>query len=224
MGRKIFVSYKYADALVQPLPGLLRTTARHYVDHLQAYLDADDHINKGEQDGQSLRDFADATIASRLRDKIYDSSLTIVLASKGMRSLGPESDQWMPWEISYSLRSKTRDGRTSGPNALIALVLPDEAGSYSHVIVDDSCPHCHCRTVLAENTFGILARNTFNAKAPRYLECARHEGGGRVFQGDHSYVQFVKWRDFMGGSETYLQNAYIAQDAIDSYNIAVNVG
>ena len=224
MGRKIFVSYKYGDQLVQPLADHPRdTTARHYVTLLQEQLDREDHINKGEQDGQSLVDFADATIESKLRDRIYDSSLTTVLISPGMKSAMPEADQWIPWEISYSLRNKTRDGRTSGPNALLGIVLPDKSGGYSYFIEDNTCPHCNSRTIKTNTTFGILKANSFNIKTPEYVDCDNHAGGGKVYRGRASYIQYVKWQDFRAAPKTYLDGAYAAQAAIDSYTISTKV-
>jgi hypothetical protein len=57
-GRKILISYKYGDTNVQALPNFTGpyelTTARHYVDALQALLDYTDHINKGEKDEESI--------------------------------------------------------------------------------------------------------------------------------------------------------------------------
>ncbi|MGZ4009907.1 MAG: TIR domain-containing protein [Flavisolibacter sp.] len=114
MGRKVFVSYKYSDNQVMDLDIYeqslwgnfkVQTTVRHYVNKLSEILENDDHIYKGENDGESLANFSDDHIASKLRDKIFDSTITIVFVSKGMKNPWlPEKDQWMPWEISYSLK------------------------------------------------------------------------------------------------------------------------
>lgn len=69
MKRKVFVSYKYSDNKVLRIKGY-PTTARNYVDELSVILEKDNHIYKGENDGESLEHFKDATIGSKLADKI----------------------------------------------------------------------------------------------------------------------------------------------------------
>src|SRR3989338_3230307 len=143
MARKVFVSYKYGDSGVQHIPRIGETdptTARHYVDWLHNHLDANDHIIKGEDDGEDMSGFKDETIASKLRDKIYDSTVTVVLISKNMREVyTPEVDQWIPWEVVYSLREKTREDRTSGANGLLAVAIPDKIGSYAYIVNHYPC-------------------------------------------------------------------------------------
>ena len=132
MGRKVFVSYKYKDTNVRQIPNITlyehrRTRVRDYVDILQGLLEkVGQNINKGERDGEDMSVLEDSTIQSVLGDKIYDSTITLVLISPNMKDpLLPEIEQWIPWEISYSLREQSREGRTSKTNGVMAIVLPD---------------------------------------------------------------------------------------------------
>lgn len=88
MGKKIFVSYKYGDTNVAPLEGNTiwnPTKVRDYVDKLEDYFDATDDIYKGESDGEDLSMLSENAIWEKLKDRFYDSSVTIVMNSPEMR-------------------------------------------------------------------------------------------------------------------------------------------
>lgn len=231
MGRKIFVSYKYSDSLVQdlniyvtvnplgyPIKIKVPTTARHYVDKLTEILKDCDNIYKGENDNESMESLADSTIGSKLGDKIYDSSITIVLISKGMKSIFlPEKDQWIPWEISYSLKEQSRQGIHSKTNGVIAVVLPDESGNYEYYLTYDSI--CNCTTHNTPILFQILRENMFNQKQPEIRIC----NGKNVYQGDFSYIQSVKWTNFEKDPNLYIDKAVELRDKKEQYNLRKNV-
>lgn len=224
MPRKIFVSYKYGDSNVRALPAAGAfgvTTVRHYVDYLQAHLDANDHINKGENDGESLAGFKAEYIESKLRDKIFDSSVTVVLISPHMKdALVNEDDQWIPWEISYSLKEMTRDGRTSGTNAIIAVVLPDRAGSYQYFIRENTCVNCGSTTLMTDSLFEILRKNMFNRKTPKRTACGSHGLGNAPHTGDdHSYIYPVKWDTFIGNVNGHLGIATFLNENVDDFEL-----
>lgn len=223
MGRKVFISYKYGDRCVEALPGIDDTRVRDYVDVFQSLLDETDEINKGEADGEDLSDFQDDTIASKLRDKIYDSSITVLFISKMMQDSSPEKDQWIPWEVSYSLKEHSRGGRISHSNAVLAVVLPDTSGSYEYFIKEDTCPNCHCRTLMTPFLFQILRDNMFNIKKPEFTECDNHSGGSIPYKGYSSYIYSVKWSDFKHDVVKYLALAARINENIDDYEIVKQV-
>lgn len=134
MGKKVFVSYKYADSDVRPLSGKWSTTVRSYVDYFERGIDNwSSSIYKGEHDGEDLSQLSDDAIWGKLKNKIYDSTVTVLFISPGMRNFFEEDrDQWIPWEVAYSLREETRGGKTSQRNSLVCVVLPDRNGSYDY--------------------------------------------------------------------------------------------
>lgn len=205
MAKKIFISYKYSDTQVKSLSNnsyfFQRTTVRDYVTILQKQLEQQgDHINKGENDGESLAHFKDETIQSKLADKIYDSTVTIVLISKGMNELFTfEKDQWIPWEIAYSLRTKTRFGRTSKTNAVLAIKLPDEYNCYDY----------------DPKLFSIIKNNRNNRKynypssyQPHLLE---------------SYIFYANWGDFIKNINAYIDLSLEIWQNRDKYDIRKSI-
>ncbi len=218
MGKKIFVTYKYSDSLVQGLDGNYFSTARDYVDKLQDLLDDEDYIYKGENDNESLEDFKDETIETKLKNKIFDSTMTIVLISKGMKDYSrPETDQWIPWEISYSLKEMTRAGRTSKTNAVLAVVLPDENGSYEYYFTYN--PNCNSTTFHTDRLFKILRDNMFNIKNPDTRQCE----GSTIYNGYFSYIFCVKWNDFKEDIDKYIGIAFHIKENAKDYNISKSV-
>ena len=142
MGRKIFVSYKYTDFDVAPLGSVSSFTwPCHYVNYIQEEILSKDDIYKGEQSGEDISAWSENRIWEHLKAKIYDSSITIVLISPNMKERGRwEKSQWIPWEISYSLRETTRNDRTSHNNAILAVILPNKKGSYDYYDKDNLFP------------------------------------------------------------------------------------
>lgn len=241
MGYKIFVSYKYADSNVAELNsenGQTKSkgmsdensqcepfTARNYVDYLQNVKFSGDDFNKAENDGEDLSQFKKLTIQSKLRDKIWDSSITLVLISKGMKEKdSPEINQWIPWEVSYSLREPTREGTTSHANAILAIVLPDEDNSYDYfvqrkMVTDDQGKDHPFNSLNFKCTFEIIRKNMFNKIHPdiEYIK------GHALYSDDSSYIRYVRWEDFVENPDYYLELAKDSNAHIDDYNLVKKV-
>ncbi|MPM60824.1 hypothetical protein SDC9_107678 [bioreactor metagenome] len=136
MGNKIFISYKYWDSNVYPVYGITQDVAkvRDYVTWLEnKFTQRTEHIYKGERDNEDLSDKSEDYIWSKLKDRIYDSSITIVLISPNMKEKYKwEKSQWIPWEISYSIKETKRNNCVSRSNAILAVILPDKYNSYGY--------------------------------------------------------------------------------------------
>lgn len=220
MANKIFISYKHSDLKVLPISGCNPTTARDYVDKIEKMIAAGDHIYKGENDNEDIGSLVDATIGSKLGDKIFDSSVTIVLISKGMKeTYKAEKDQWIPWEISYSLKEQSRSGGNSKTNAVIAIVLPDENGNYDYFLEYNST--CDSTTYKTDQLFQILRDNMFNLKDKEAN--SRLCNGGKIYSGYYSYIYSVKWANFVGKLDTYVEVANSIRRDINKYEITQTV-
>ncbi len=226
MGRKIFVSYKYADDQVENLSLWQNSTVRDYVTEFEHILDFSDNIYKGESDGEDLSKLSEFTIWQRLRDRIYDSSVTVVFISPGMKdSWKKDKDQWIPWEVSYSLKETSRKNKngtsvTSRTNAMVAVVLPDKSGSYSYYLESRNCCTSGCVTHHTEKLFQIIRDNKFNLIDAAKSQCS---GGRTIWSGNPSYIAAVKWCDFKKNYNQYIKEACERQNHLDDYKIEKTV-
>lgn len=226
MGKKIFVSYKYSDSQVKNLSFYENSTVRDYVTKFEEILDPSDNIYKGESDDEDLSNLLEDTIWQKLKDRIYDSSVTVIFISSGMKESGKaDKEQWIPWEISYSLKEVSRknkngDAVTSRSNAMVAVVLPDANGSYSYYLEGKNCCVNGCTTHHTDKLFTIIRKNKFNLKAANKKVC---DAGSTIWYGENSYIKAVKWSDFIQKYSTYIESACKRQDNIDNYEICKEV-
>ena len=228
MGHKIFVSYKYADTDVKSLTPWETSTVRDYVTEFQYKLSLGDDINKGEEDDEDLSGLSDEVIWEKLKNRIYDSSVTVIFISPNMREFDKaDRDQWIPWEISYSLKEvsrKTKTGKsiTSRSNAMVAVVLPDRSGSYSYYLESKTCCFSHCITHHTDKLFTILKKNKFNLKNPSTIECDNNNG--KIWTSSNpSYIGAVKWDAFIADYNKYIDAAIERQANISNYIIEEDV-
>jgi len=224
---KVFISYKHRDGQVTQIHGVVVeeygiTTARNYVNILDPLLTDLGHICKAEDSGEDMGGLSEEAIAAKLADRLYDSTVSVVLISKGMHDVGkPEEEQWIPWEVSYSLKENTRGGRTSATNAMIAVVLPDESGTYDYFVTDHNCWWCHARTWHKDRIFKILGSNMFNRLQPKLMNCRNQScGKTNIHTGnDHSYIHPVKWEDFVADINGHINLALERQEELNNYDL-----
>ena len=217
MGRNVFVSYKYADDSVKQFNNGRVTISRDYVNIIEKILGkTGNYYYRGEKDGEDLSHLDYKTVEGILADKIYYTSITIVLISPRMFENVSEIEQWIPWEISYSLRNKTRYDGNSYMNAILAVVLPNRKGRYGYAL----------RTyngglyVRERAFFEIILRNMFNRKCVKYYT---DEQGNPEYNPGDSYVAIAKWNDFCRNPEFYLKQALCNRGEWESFMITKKI-
>lgn len=112
MARKTFISYKYSDAW-------------HTRDRLLRSLGSDVEYYQGEtSESPNLTDNKTSTIKKKLSDMLYGTSVTLVILSPNITK-----SNWVNWEVGYSIRKETRNGRQSQSNGIL-LIQQEINGSY----------------------------------------------------------------------------------------------
>lgn len=207
MGRNVFVSYKYGDTKVRSLNDIKGrpTRVRDYVNLLQEeFDDISDFYWYAEDDEESLENKDADYIKRALTDFIYPTSVTLIFASKGMKVAGEEKLQWIPWEVSYSLKEISRKGRTSQINGLLLVVLPDENNDYGYFVNQGDCG---VQKLSYSHLFRIIEDNFHNKRDMHSNEC--NKCGSSHYSRKDSYIVWARWDDFIksGNVEKFIEEA-----------------
>jgi len=222
MGHNVFVSYKYKDKNVRPLPGITPYTwGRDYVDKLELLLPDNGQVYCGEKGDNDLTDKSDDYIYDHLKKMIWPTTCTIVLISAGMKNPNSyDKSQWIPWEIYYSIREIYTDKGTSHRNGVVGVVIPDKDGSYEYALSQGNCCDSPCRIINSGWMFNILKKNMFNKKQTNTYKCAN---GDTIWRGECSYISLVKWDDFISNINYYIERAEEKKDHWQDYDLHISV-
>lgn len=179
MVKRVFISYKYPEG-------------SSYRDRLISKLANGSYKYLGETNKtKDISSLDEATIGSILSDKIYNTHVTVILISPNIL----DSD-WIPWEVSYSLREINRANRNSSRNGMVAVVLPDENNRYDYMIETNQ----EGETINTSNLPNIISNNMFNATKE-----SRHDSSNTEFG---SYISIYRWNEFCNNLNEIINTAY----------------
>lgn len=189
MAHKTFITYKYSDVVEGKGNNNLRDRIISKLGNAAQYYKGENGYSK------DLSSYRAEYIKNYLKDKIYDTSVTIVILSPNMK----QSD-WMEWEIQYALRNQTRNDRTSHPNGIVAVV--QNCNFYGYSWFKD----WHGEWDLSR-TFDTIKNNQNNKKfyAPDYLS--------------GNYIDIVTEDAFLRNPDKYIEAAFEKCQNIDYYDI-----
>ncbi len=124
------------------------------------------------------------------------------------------------------MKEITRNDKMSHTNAILAVVLPDRNGSYSYYLNEcNKTPDCNVRYLNTNSLFGILKDNMFNY-CSNDNETYNHtceNCNSNFYRGNSSYIESVKWDDFIKNKNGYLDKAIMIRDNRRAYNITKEI-
>ena len=198
MARKTFISYKYSEArgLRNEIITALGENASYY---------------QGETaDSPDMTDTSTENIKSKLTDKMYDTSVTIVIISPNMKD-----SNWIDWEIEYCLKEISRKGRTSKTNGVVG-VIQEVNGGYDWLIAtNEKEDGCLVRIIDQKPLYEIIKNNRVNA-IPKKHTCQKCKC---ISQLNGSYIALIDQSDFLNDPDKYIENAFEKSENADSFDL-----
>ena len=199
MAHKTFISYKYSEAqdLRDDIIDALGENATYY---------------QGEtSDSPDLTDYTTETIREHLKDMIFSTTVTIVILSPNMTK-----SKWIDWEIEYSLREYSRNGKASKSNGIVA-VIKKINGGYDWIKRITYNEDGHTAIQYDEfKMYDIINKNRFN-QYPKEYSCSKCKTVDAL---TGSYIAIVTEDDFLDDPNKYIENAYDKCRNLSNYKIS----
>lgn len=199
MAHKTFISYKYSEAqeLRDAIIEALGENASYY---------------QGEtSDSPDLTDYTTETIREHLKDMIFGTTVTIVIISPHMTE-----SEWIDWEIEYSLREYSRNGKKSKSNGIVGVVMKVN-GSYDWLCSTITHEDGHTATNNdSRKMYKIVNDNRFNEN-PKVYSCDKCKTVDRL---SGSYISLIPEDEFLENPDYFIENAYQKCQNVDKYLIS----
>lgn len=187
MSHKTFISYKYSEA-------------RNLRDSIIDALGDDAIYYQGETSSSpDLSDTSTENIKKNLTDMMYDTSVTIVIISPNMKD-----SNWIDWEIEYSLKNKTRKGRTSHTNGVVGVIMKYNGGYSWLKTTSTKGDGCTTSSYDESKVYPIINNNRFNQNPKKY-SCNACKTVDAL---TGSYIAYVEEETFLSDPQKYIDNAY----------------
>lgn len=194
MAHKTFISYKYSDVVEDRGNNNLR-------DRIISKLGVNAQFYRGENGfTKDISSYSANYIKETLKDKLYDTSVTIVILSPNMKL-----SDWIEWELEYSLRNVTRGDRTSRPNGIVAVVQKQPTYGYGDGY---SWLKNHDESWNTYILFSVIKNNRNNRKyyAPSNLP--------------KDYIDIITEDAFLRDPNKYIDEAFYKCQNSSSYNLS----
>lgn len=187
MAHKTFISYKYSEA-------------QDLRDKIIEALGDDATYYKGEtSESPDLTDTSTENIKNKLKDMMYDTSVTIVIISPNMIL-----SNWIDWELEYCLKNIKRKDRTSHTNGIVGVIMKVD-GDYTWF--KKTGINCHMTSTASydmDKVYSIISENHFNSN-PKIWHCDNCKCYDYL---NGSYITFVEEETFLNNPIKYIDNAY----------------
>lgn len=199
MAHKTFISYKYSEA-------------KSLRDKIIAALGDDATYYQGEtSNSPNLTDYLTGTIREKLKDMIFGTTVTIVILSPNMTK-----SAWIDWEIEYSLREYSRNGKTSKSNGIVAVIQKNN-DNYDWLKTTTYHEDGHQSCWYDESKmYDIINNNRFNQNPKEYF-CNKCKTIDAL---TGSYISIVTEDEFLAEPKKYIDNAYNKCQNIGNYIIS----